>query len=265
MNTLLSRQSDIQDLFDEYGCRNALETANVNRNLRRRYICAQPEINYTKIHARISTHLGDAESISALEFELRAESILNQLRNNPTTRRITNGVHVPFFLPKAIHADIGKALDEYYLPAVESSFQSMFPKFTFTNYHKTGLSGKLSVAEGSRHDQVVHTMSERCVVGYYFPCLLEYSIPEAIKQMQQTPDACLLAGGFDTCAAFVGSPDLLLRMDAYPPLLWLAGLAGKNVAIGYHFEAYGYNLTFNRRPHFGQAAEYWTSSLVVLG
>jgi hypothetical protein len=35
--------------------------------------------------------------------------------------------------------------------------------------------------------------------------------------------------------------------------------------VGYHFEAYGHNLTFNRRPHFGQAAEYWASGLVVLG
>ena len=34
--------------------------------------------------------------------------------------------------------------------------------------------------------------------------------------------------------------------------------------IGYHFEAYGYNLTFNRRPHLGHAAEYWSSGISVL-
>ena len=35
--------------------------------------------------------------------------------------------------------------------------------------------------------------------------------------------------------------------------------------VGDYFEAYGRNLTFNRRPHFGQVSEYWDSGIVVLG
>ena len=34
--------------------------------------------------------------------------------------------------------------------------------------------------------------------------------------------------------------------------------------IGYHIESYGYNLTFNKRPHLGNVAEYWAHSLIVL-
>ena len=45
---------------------------------------------------------------------------------------------------------------------------------------------------------------------------------------------------------------------------WLAGLQGEKPGIGYHFEAYGYNLTFNRRPHLDQTAEYWWSGVTVL-
>ncbi|XLM23265.1 hypothetical protein MKD33_18855, partial [Chromobacterium piscinae] len=60
-------------------------------------------------------------------------------------------------------------------------------------------------------------------------------------------------------AAFIGSPDLLLRRDGYPPLLWLSGLDGEKEGVGYHFEAYGYDLTFNRRVHQNMAAEYWAS------
>ncbi|MBV5349669.1 hypothetical protein JZU71_00435, partial [bacterium] len=101
------------------------------------------------------------------------------------------------------------------------------------------------------------------MVGHYFPCLLEYSVPATIEQLQNTPSEILLAGGFDTCAAFIGSPDLLLKSQDYPPLIWLAALEAERKDVGYHFEAYGYNLTFNRRPHFGQVAEYWASGLVV--
>ena len=53
------------------------------------------------------------------------------------------------------------------------------------------------------------------------------------------------------------------QAKGYPPLLWLSGLAS-TADEGHYFEAYGYNLTFNRRMHFGQAAEYWDSGLVVL-
>jgi len=37
-----------------------------------------------------------------------------------------------------------------------------------------------------------------------------------------------------------------------------------NPNIGYFIEPYGYNLTFNKRPHFNQAAEYWWHSLSIV-
>jgi hypothetical protein len=83
--------------------------------------------------------------------------------------------------------------------------------------------------------------------------------------MQSLPEHFLLSGGYDTSAALVGTPDLLLRTDGYPPLLWLAAVQTDKPLVAYHFEAYGYNLTFNRRVHFGQAAEYWNSGLTILG
>jgi hypothetical protein len=254
------------DLFDDHGRRIPPELkAAVHRDTRRRFICPQPKTDYGAIHARIKEHLGATGPLSAAEFEDRAEAILSSLRNNSETKNIAQGVRVPFLLPKASYADFGQALDSTYLPAVQRSFQQTFPECRFTNYCKSGLAGKLGVAAESRHQRLLAAMQQGVVVGYYFPCLLEYSVPAAVEQMQTLPAKFLLAGGFDTCAAFVGCPDLLLRRDGYPPLLWLAALSGEKEGVGYHFEAYGYNLTFNRRPHFGHVAEYWASSLVVLG
>lgn len=252
--------------FDENGRRIPPEAEfTVHHQTRRYFICDQPRIDYAASHRRIATHLGAEDPLSAAEFETRAEAVLEGLRRNPRTRRITSGVGVPFFLPKGTCEDIGRQMDVIYLNGARSAFQEMFPAYAFVNHHAGGLEGKLSVAPGSRHERLLDAMSRSDVVGYYFPCLLEYSIPAALEQVEALPENLLLAGGFDTCAAFAGSPDLLMRTGGYPPLLWLAALSGEKAGIGYHFEAYGYNLTFNRRAHLDQAAEYWASGLVAIG
>ncbi len=254
------------EFFDMYGrCVPSRLIAPVHRETRRYFAISQPEIDYPAIHARINKHLGMAEALSAMEFEQRAEAILKDLRADPQTRNLVDGVRVPFMLPKASYGDLGEAIENIYLKSVGGAFSEKLPKYTFVNHHKGGLAGKFSIEPGSRHERLIQAMKQSPVVGYYFPCLTEYSVPAAIEQMASLPAKFLLAGGFDTSAVFIGSPDLLLRTDGYPPLLWLAALRGETEQAGYHFEAYGYNLTFNRRPHFGEAAEYWASGLVVLG
>jgi hypothetical protein len=108
-------------------------------------------------------------------------------------------------------------------------------------------------------------MENDVVVGVYFPCLLEYSVQAAREKIAQLPNNCLLAGGYDTAAAFIAAPNLLLREDGYPPLLWLSGLETDSEYAGFHFEAYGYDLTFNRRVHYDHVAEYWASAIVITG
>ncbi|BCK86739.1 hypothetical protein MIZ01_0505 [Sideroxyarcus emersonii] len=252
--------------FDEHGrCIPSGLAAAAYLKSRHYFAFAQPSINYADIHARIQEHFGVVNGISAAEFEQRAEAILQTLRNAPETKGIADGVRVPFLLPKASYPDYGEALEKIYLPAVQNAFAKKFPTYAFVNHHKGGLVGKLGISPLSRHQRLLAAMHEGPVVGYLFPCLTEYSIPAALEQTSRLPEQFLLAGGFDTSAALTGSPDMLLRTDGYPPLLWLAALTGEKENVGYHFEAYGYNLTFNRRPHFGQAAEYWASGLVVLG
>lgn len=259
-------QSDHDRLFDDFGrCFPSHVLSAAHRESRRYFTLQQPTIDYAQIYRRIRTHLNANISLSESDFSIRAERILTDLRSDPRTQDIAQGVHVPFLLPKAKTEDIGLSMETQYLPAVQASFQEHFPNYSFTNHHAGGLLNKLSPAPQSRHEQLITALDNGDVVGYYFPCFLEFSIPAAIEQLRALPEKFLLAGGFDTSAAFVGTPDLLLRTDGYPPMLWFAGLSGEKPGIGYHFEAYGYNLTFNRRPHLNKAAEYWACGLVVLG
>jgi len=259
----------VDSIFDEFGRPFPRGIKGpVHIKTRRRFIAVQPEIDYAQIHQRINAQLGGADTLSVAEFTRRAKAILADLGRSSTMAAVLKGVHVPFFLPKVTDAspdDIGQDLQERYLKAVERSFVEKFPQYSFTNHHKDSLAGGLCIAAGSRHERLLSAARKGPVVGIYFLSLLEYSVPAAIEQMASLPECFLLAGGIDTCATLVGSPDLLLRTDGYPPLIWLASLGEENPGAGYYFEAYGYNLTFNRRMHFGDVAEYWSSGLVVVG
>ena len=224
--------------------------------------CQQPEIDYPAIYQRVVRHLGQP-NISADEFANRAEGIKAKLQKDSQTAGLLNAVAVPILLPKAAYIDLAAALNDRYLPAVASAFTEVFPDNRFVNHHP--ISDVLSVQPESRHQKLLDTLAQQDVVGYFFVALGEYSLPAALQKVSELPEHLLLAGGVDTAAALIACPSLLLREDGYPPMLWLAALSGARQDAAYHFEAYGYNLTFNYRPHFNQVAEYWNSGLVVLG
>ncbi len=255
-----------QDLFDANGrCIPRGLSAEVHVKTRHYFQINQPKVDYAEIYARISRHLGSASQLTAEAFAARSKKILQGLESDARTQNIVKGVGVPFFIPKSAPGDIGEKLESMYIPAATSAYSEMFPSYGFKNHYKETLKNRFTVVPGTRHDKLVSLTANEDVVGYYFPCLLEYSVPATRELVQKLSDKFMLAGGFDTFAAVIAAPDLLFNKDFYPPLLWLAALEGEKPTAGYHFEAYGYNLTFNRKPHFDKVAEYWAAGLVVLG
>ncbi len=257
----------IDGYFDEHGrCIPNSLTAPAHIKSRRYFVCKQPTINYETILENINRNLNNGQSTISLEsFSGRCTNIIAKLSADSLAKNIAMGVHIPFVLPQGEYPDIGDALDSVFLPAVDRSFCSTFPEYSFMNHNSRKLSGNISVQEGSRHKELIEKNRDSTLVGLYFPCLSEYSIPAVVEQVGNLPKEFLLAGGYDTCAAFVACPELLLRESAYPPLLWMSGIRDNQEEFGFHFEGYGYNLTFNRRAHLGKLAEYWSSGLVVLG
>jgi len=256
----------VADVFDDYGrCIPHELVAAAHKETRRYFNCNQPIIDFDAIYVRLAKNLGGSDQIGPEEFSQRCLNILEKIRSTPEHANLVNAVHVPFFLPSAVPGDIGNDLENKYLPGLKSSFEEMFPGKAFTNHTNTSISGNLSMATEGRHGRVLDKLSSEPVVGIYFLSLTEYSIPAAREQVEKLDPEFNLAGGYDTCAAMIGSPDLLMREDGYPPLLWFAGLEGEEPDVNYHIEAYGQDLTFNRRFHLGNAAEYWSNGLVVMG
>jgi hypothetical protein len=178
---------------------------------------------------------------------------------------MANGIHVPFALPGDRPADLGAALEDTYLPALGRGWTARFPKSDFKNELKGGLRGKVTIVAGSRYERLVEAMSAGVVVGVYFPLALSgFSVPAAVAQMGSLPDQFMLAGALEASAALLGSPELVMKTDGYPPQLDLSALAAPAAGYGYHFAPYGLNLTFNGRFHNGLASDYCASGLTVI-
>ncbi len=239
-------------------------TKPVHMKTRRYFDLLQPEMDLDTIYQRYTQHLPASSYPSALQFKSRTDAILQSLQADDKTRKLLNGIKVPFMLPKMDITDEGAAMEEVFLKALASSYKAKFPEYEFVDHHTQKLNGIFSVIDASRHGELLKKMREGAVVGYFFPCLREFSVPAAIERMAGLPSNFLLAGGVDTLATLIGNPDLLFNSKIYAPLLWLAGLHSKE-GEGFYLESYGYNLTFNRRMHFDQASEYSNAGLVVLG
>lgn len=260
------RDTAVEAVFDNFGrCVPGVLSTPAHEKTRRYFACVQPEVDYGAIHGRLSRHLGGGDQIDAEAFEARARAIIASLKADEAHKGITDGVFVPFYLPAGAVADVGAEIERKYLPAVKGAYEEAFPERSFDNHCSIPLDGRLSVADQGRHAVLLERLAGETVVGVFFVALTEYSIPAARERVEQLPERFLLAGGLDTCAALIGSPGLLLREDGYPPVLWFGGLDSEAADANYHFEAYGYNLTLNRRVHFNDAAESWANGIVVLG
>ena len=161
---------------------------------------AQRLSGYTDL-SKISSHL------SLKDFKNRTLKILNELNSDPLTKNITKGMGVPFFLPKSETRDVGKELINKYIAALEKLFKEENPKYDFDNFCTEDLTNRLKVVPDSRHQTLIDAMKNDSVVGYYYPCLLEYSVPAAIERIKSLHKNFLLAGAFDTFSDFIGTKD----------------------------------------------------------
>ena len=251
-------------LFDEFGrCIPAGDVGPAHPKSRRYFLCDEPDIDLKAIYDRTVKVLGPASDVSAEDFANRVGAALSALDSSDTAN-MTAGVHVPFLIPANSNMeDLGSAMLEHYLPALETSYLDAMPESEFA-VEVPNLAGRLNLREGTNHDQLMERLKSESIVGILFPCMTEYSIPAALNQTKLLPENCITAGALDVTAALIGVPRLLIRDEGYPPTLWLTAIEGEQENIGYHFEAYGYNLKLYRRAHLSQPSEYWWQSVTVL-
>lgn len=252
-----------QGHFDTHGrCDPRGLKAPVHLKSRRYFQIEAPTSTLAQMHERLVRHLpGVCPSLD--DFSTAVQGLRERIAADPALAGALNGPVVPFILPQSLISDEGSALEEFYLPRVAQAFAEAHPGKVFKDHHTQPLSGHLRTRAGSRHEQLLQRLQAGPVIGLYLPALREYSVPAAVERLAGLPADWLLAGGLDTAAALIAEPGLLLREHGYTPLLWTAALEGQT-GEGHCFEAYGHDMTFNRRKHFDACAETSTCALVVL-
>jgi hypothetical protein len=169
--------------------------------------------------------------------------------------------------------DLGEEFEKHSLPAVESSFTKAFPQHHFKTTVEGGLplSTNLRLADKSRYEHFLKARSQGTVVGWYFPSALqEYDIASQRSQMDSLPlpESLVLSGGFEAAAALVGSPDLLMNKQTYPPVLCLSAFQHTDERLMLCFKAYGQSLEFwclsqMLSPTTTQVSEQWAGGLTL--
>jgi len=259
--------AQIGNLFDSNGRLTPTPSDIVFSQKSRRYFkLTQPILNYSQIYSNIKTYM-NIGTLTETEFKEKAEALLKEVQIDPVMCGLLNGVHMPFICPQTIPGgDLGMELDEVLLTAVGKSFSEKFPEYNFNNYYKGQLTGKMTVLPESRYEKLLEKRKSGPVVGWYFAdCLQEYAIPSQRTVMSRIPERFILSGPLEVAAAQVGIPDLLIKKDnVYPPLLSLTAVKPEVENFFYFFEAYSWNLTFNRRSFTGAVSENFTGGLTLI-
>ncbi len=267
--------SNTDTLFDEHGRRLPFKGMRVFNNVSRRYyLLNQPDIDFDTVLGRFSEHAKVDKIISSRTFESVCLDLMQSVKEDESIKDIFNGVHVPFVCPKTYdNMDLGEEFEKQSLAAVGNSFTKAFPQYHFKTTVQGGLPLKtnLRLAEKSRYEYFLQARRQGVVVGWYFPTALqEYDIASQRSQMDTLPmpETLVLSGGFDVAAALVGSPNLLMNKQTYPPVLCLSAFQHADERLMLCFKAYGQHLEFwclsqMLSPSTTQVSEQWAGGLTL--
>lgn len=250
--------------FDTQGRLNpAGLSARANPTSRRYFRVNETPPDLGSIYARTCAYLGPCDDLSLTDFKHKVAELQSYLASNQALRPLLQSPMLPFILPQgSIGADAKGALGRY-LKGVETSFQDCSPGSQFTDHSIDAWKDQFSTNPQSRAQLLTERSDRASVVGLFMPALSEFSIPAAFEAIDALPSSLTLSGFFEIAAALVGTPRYLINPDAYSPLLWAAANIGSDMPGGFHFAAYGNDMTFNYRAHLGEASEYWWCGLAI--
>ena len=257
-------------LFDKNGRRippKDLQAAVCNPD--KKFYLVQPRLilaDYADRLVRFQEAFKAGPVMSAAEFEGRSKELVSEIRNQKDLANLLNGVYLPVILPKLdSFEDYGRTLEEIFLPAVTFAYEKQFPDRKFYNYRKNDLVDKVSIVEGTRHEQLVGKMTQDYVVAIYFPNSLQgFSVFASREQLSVLPGFLFLAGGFDASVALAMYPDVLAR-DYQAPGYDLSALIWRSPGYSLYFRADDDGLVFDRGGDLGFANDNYSSGLLFLG
>jgi hypothetical protein len=234
----------IRQLIDKNG-RRIPSPAMKNRSCDPNVVCKllQAEIDYDMRLARLQRSFVGGKFLSVEDFKLKAEALLEQIRQNEQLVDLLKGSYFPVCFPQLKIEDYGSSLEDVFLPAVKKAYLEQFPRQEFRNYLGCELKGKVSIVEESRHRQLLDRMAIDPVVGIMF---FPYSVFAQKEEMPSLPSSLLLCGVIDIAMALVAYLDILAG-DCHVPGYDCSAVAFESSALSlsFDFDIGGGFLAFN--------------------
>jgi len=236
--------------------------------LDRRYFCLdKQDISLAKVYDKYREIFG-AEMLAGINLEKfvnKIETLHRNLEMDQSMANLLSGVSVPFILPRKNLIDSAGGWD-FLLECVKKSFENSFPEYEFRNIPQEALD--VEVVPESRWSFLEKEFERNPIVGLYFPTALSgFAIPDHVKVLSRLDKRFVLSGIPEVACALVGSPGLLMKSDGkYPNLLSLSSFKSRNSSdqhFFWFFEAYGWNLYFNKRSMLGAVSEYYSGGLTL--
>lgn len=251
--------------FDSYGRlipSGLIQKANASS---RRYF----KVNGTKpntaaIYQKTAECWGQPEDLSLGQFQDKVAALYMRLARDEQLKDLERCDPIPFILPKGSITNDLKASMSGYVAALSASFSTEFPKNRLTDHSLDEWKEHLVVNPKSRSDTVLAQSKSESVVGLFLPSLSEYSVPAAYEAISKLPDSLALSGFFEIASVLIGTPGYLINAEAYSPLLYATANIADHQAGGFHFAAYGNDMTLNYRAHLNEVSEYWWSGLTII-
>jgi hypothetical protein len=240
------------------------------------YKLYQPEIDYELTLNRIKEFSFQEVNATPSTFKTAAEALLEKLKDSEVYCHLLKGVKVPFMIgKKARTLDLGEELESDLLPSLQKAFIAKYPDSHFKAVLQSNseLRGNITLAAGSRYEELIAASESGAVVGWYFPqALQEFDVRSQREQMSSLPEIegvkICLSGGIDICAAVSGVPDLLISDEFYTPILCMSAYAHADPRMVLLLKAYGPHMEFwcmtqMLTPDTTQVSEQWSGGLTI--
>ena len=248
----------INNLFNSSGRFEYENSSYPHHELVRNYFkIVSPNKSNEYFYNKIKTVWGNLFSLTLEEFNDEVEKINKRIEHDNFNNIKKSISPLPIYIPKIEFENHIDLLIKYYLPKLKDSFKSENPEYDFSAYNLPTKNTKNSIDKISNYEKLLEASKSKSYVGLFFPCFNEFSKKAALDCFKQLPDYFVFSGGIDTTSALISHPKLLIRKEGYAPLLWIGSFDSEKEDAAYHFESYGYNLTFNRKVHFNKCAESW--------
>ena len=235
-----------------------------NRNF---YLNRLAETNYEEILIRFQQFFSPGTIfVSAVEFMDRAEAAKGKLMGNNLLANLFNRAAWPLPVPQQEVQDIGRSIQNFFLPAALMAYRSQFPNRKF-NIYCGEMAGKiLPLTDYNGYDRIIAGMKDGPGVVWYFPNPMQgFSVNaqrEAGKLLRQ--HNLILNGPIEPVLALVGFAGEMAR-DYNTPGYDCPANSWQSAGRSLYFRAYDDEFRVYDYGLLGHASDGCSGGLVFLG